>query len=245
MSGKVAVVTGGAGSIGEAIIEKLVEDGYKCVCLDADAAGVERLAARFGSDALFALSTDLTDEGEVSCSFNAIVERWGSVDSLVNTVGIIGSTTPIAGLSTDEFDLVFRVNVRSCFLTMRAALRQFHAQQTAGSIVNLSSIAAHRVRGGRGLYAMTKTSIEAMTIAAAAENFDRGIRVNCVAPGPIDSKMYRTMIAEGPKGKQAGGIGSAPLGQPADVANMVAFLLSDNARHCTGHTFFVDGGLAS
>ena len=87
---------------------------------------------------------------------------------------------------------------------------------------------------------MSKRAIEAMSVAAAAENFDKGIRINCVAPGPIDSDMYRLITVNEPAALKG-----AAVGQPEDVAALVAFLLSDEARHCSGHTYFVDGGVAA
>jgi NAD(P)-dependent dehydrogenase (short-subunit alcohol dehydrogenase family) len=238
---KVAIVAGGAGSIGRAIVGRLIDEGCRVACLDLDAG---RLAA-LGS-APFTLAVDLTDEAAVEDAVEAVAARFGRIDFLVNAPGLVGPTAAVVDLTVDDFERLFRANVLSQFLTLRAVLRRLRAQGEGGAVVNLSSTAAERGRAGRSLYGMTKRAIVGMTVSAALENIDRGVRVNAVSPGPIESEMYRSMVAGTPAGAQAApATQGAALGQPEHVASMVAFLLSADAAHCNGHVYTVDGGAAA
>jgi NAD(P)-dependent dehydrogenase (short-subunit alcohol dehydrogenase family) len=239
LQGKIIIVAGGAGSIGQAIIERLSDEGSRCVCIDSSAERLGLLSTRFGAK-LLTIAADLGDEHQVEAALRDVEAQLGKAHCLVNAAAIIGPTTEIVDLEIADFDALFKINVRAAFLTLRAMLRRLRANAQRGSIVNFSSTASARVRPGRSLYAMSKRAVEAMTIAAASENRARGIRVNCVAPGPIESEMYRSMISQ-----SGGTMGDVTLGQPRDVASLVAFLLSDEAAHCTCHVYFVDAGTAA
>jgi NAD(P)-dependent dehydrogenase (short-subunit alcohol dehydrogenase family) len=239
MAGKVAIVSGGAGSIGLAIGDRLAEAGCQLACLDIDGARLKQAAADRPAWAF--LQADLADEADVDRAVDAVVERLGRVDYLVCATGVIGPTASVAESSLDDFDFVMRANVRSSFVTLRAVLGRMYAQGGPGAVVTLSSTAAARGRAGRSLYGMSKRAVVGMTLAAALESGERGIRVNCVAPGPIESEMYRTMMADASVAPTSGAV-AATLGHPEDVAAMVAFLLSDDAKHCNGGVYFVDGG---
>lgn len=241
LAGKVAVIAGGAGSIGRAILARLLEEGCLVTCLDLRTDGLEEFADPC-PDRFLSLAVDLADEAQLDSAFDAVLSRFGRIDLLVNAAGLVGPTVAIAETSIDQFDSLFRSNVRSTFLSLRAGLRRLYAQGRGGAVVNLTSSATDRIRPGRGLYAMTKRAVAAMSIAAALESAGKGVRVNCVAPGPIDSEMYRTMLSGG---SPSAGQPAGPVGQPGDVAAMVAFLLSEEAAHCTGHVYFVDGGAAA
>lgn len=243
LPGKIAIVTGGAGAIGSAIVRRLIDERCRVVVTDLREDALAALAQTLPADDFVTIAADLTTEDGVRTVMDANLAAFGRVDLLVNAVGAIGRSAPITELTGDDLDAIYKVNVRSIFLMMKAVLLRLRAQGEGGAIVNLASIAAVRARAERALYGMSKRAIVALTASAALENGVHGIRINSVAPGPIDSEMYRTMVdaASAPVWSPS----DRPierLGQPGDVAGMVAFLLSDEAAYCTGGLYAVDGG---
>lgn len=240
LAGKIALVTGGSRGIGRAIVETLVAHGARVTFLyrgNADAAQAVVAAAPAGQ--VHAVQVDIVDAAACIAAVEAIVERDEGIDILVNNAGVTRDNV-LTGMADDELADVLDTNVTGTFNVTRA-VAPFMVSRRRGTIVNLSSVAAGK--GGRGQtnYAASKGAIEAFTRALAVELAPRKIRVNCVAPGVIETEMSQAVRdAAGDEVKSR--ILLRRFGQPQDVANAVWFLASPLAEYMTGQVVHVDGG---
>jgi 3-oxoacyl-[acyl-carrier protein] reductase len=244
LSGKIALVTGGSRGIGREICLRLAEAGARVVVnyhrskASAEEAGAE--IARRGREAdLFA--ADIARPEAVADLFAYVRTRHGRLDILVNNAGITKDNLLLA-MDLADWEAVYEVNLRGAFLCTKAAVEMMLPQH-AGSIVNIASVGA--VRGGRGQvnYASAKGGLVAFTRACAVELAGKGIQVNAILPGLIVTDMTKRLRA------RAGDallerIPQARFGDPADVADLAAFLASDRAKYITGQAIAVDGGLS-
>ena len=241
LEGKVALVTGGARGMGAAEARLFVKEGAQVAAADVlDDAG-EALATELGDAAAY-LHLDVTSEDDWTSAVSQTVERFGTLDVLVNNAGIL-KFAAIEQMSLRDYRQVIDVNQVGVFLGMRAVIATMKDSGRGGSIVNISSVEG--IRGAPMLvaYAASKFAVHGMTKAAAVELGTYGIRVNSVHPGGIDTPMVRAQgLEDVDLDKVFRGIPLGRAGVPEDVAQVVAFLASDDSAYCTGAAFVVDGG---
>ena len=240
--GKVALVTGGAGGIGSATVRQLAEGGAKVAIADRDGQRAQLLAEEFGDQAL-PVTVDISDEEDIDNCAQAIVERWGRIDLHVLNAGIPGSLAPFEELSAEDFDRVIAINLRGTFLGLRSAFRQYAAQGSGGSIVITGSICSLRGSDDLVPYHASKHAVRGLMQSAAVHGGERGIRVNGVAPGVV----LTDLVAGSPEGaadatRRAHIAPQRRAGTTDEVADLITFLLSDNAGFMTGEMVSIDGG---
>jgi 2-keto-3-deoxy-L-fuconate dehydrogenase len=248
LGGKVAVVTGGASGIGKAIAQSFAAKGAEVRVLDIDEAGATTTAEEIseaGGHAL-AFQCDVTDEKNVEDVFSRVAAK-GSVDVLVNSAGIAHVGT-IANTTAEDFDRVFRVNVKGAFLCMQAALRQM-TERGHGTIVNLASIAATAGLPNRFAYSMSKGAVLSMTLSVAKDFLHKNIRCNCISPARVHTPFVDGYLRRNYPGKEEEMFGelsrAQPIGRmarPEEVAALVLYLCSDLAGFLTGANIPFDGG---
>jgi NAD(P)-dependent dehydrogenase (short-subunit alcohol dehydrogenase family) len=246
LEAKVAVVTGGASGIGAAIVDRFIEEGAVVVVADLqDAVGPE-IVDRYGPSARFC-RTDVTDEAEVAAAVELAVSSFGRLDVMVNNAGIIGAVGPIAETTEASFDETVGVLLKGVFLGTKQAARVMTAQ---GSGVIISTASTAGIIGGLGphLYTAAKHAVVGLTKSVANELGPHGIRVNSVAPGSTVTPMTTTLSSAEPEEDEvvAERLASRCLlgiaGLPADIANGVVYLASDEARYVTGHCLVIVAG---
>ncbi|MFC1947510.1 3-oxoacyl-[acyl-carrier-protein] reductase [Chloroflexota bacterium] len=243
LTGKVAIITGSTRGLGNAIAKKLAEAGATTVVNGvSDATRVEKTAETIrsaGKDCTGVLADVGTSDG-VNNLIDTAVQKYGKIDILVNNAGIIRDHG-IMRMTEEDWDNVIRVNLKSVFLCSKAALK-YMLKQRSGRIISISSIIGIYGNAGQSNYSASKAGIIAFTRTLAKEVGSRGITVNAIAPGFIDTDMTRQLEEkwiEYLKSRTSLGF----LGKPADIAEAVAFLASDKAGYITGHILGINGGM--
>jgi NAD(P)-dependent dehydrogenase (short-subunit alcohol dehydrogenase family) len=248
LAGKVAIVTGGGAlddgiGNGRAAAILLARAGVRVFVVDLDRERAERtvamIAAEGGTAAVFV--ADVTDEAQARAMVEAVLERFGRLDCLDNNVGIGGGGS-VVEMAPESWRRVMQVNVDSMFLASRHAIPAMKQTAGGGAIVNVSSISALRPRGLTA-YSTSKGAVIALTRAMAVDHGPDGIRVNCVAPGPVYTPMVyaRQMTAAAREARRKASVLGIE-GTGWDIGRAVRFLLSAEARYITGQTLVVDGG---
>jgi 3-oxoacyl-[acyl-carrier protein] reductase len=240
---KVAVVTGGASGIGQAVVERLVRDDFTVVILDINEEGGNQFAAeiqRRGKQAMF-VRLDVTREADVEKTFQKIISDHGRIDVLVNVAGGSLHRHKIEEFPLDHWHAVIDVNLTSTFLCCRAVTGLMKSQKS-GAIVNISSDIGFSGDASRSAYAAAKAGIVGFSKTLALELASFGVRANVVAPGRIATKRVRATYSDAEWEAAAKRIPLGHAGEPEDVAEAVAFLASDSSRHMTGQTLHINGG---
>ena len=241
-TGKVAIVTGAARGIGQAIALKLAEGGANLAICDLNAEWLKETKAKveaLGVKAL-PLAVDVGDGEQVTATIDAVVKAFGSIDIMVNNAGITKDGLLIR-MSEADWDAVLRVNLKGVFLFTKAVAR-IMMKQRSGAIVNIASVVGIMGNPGQANYTASKGGVIALTKTTAKELGSRGIRCNAVAPGFISSKMTDVLSQE-VRDKYMEQIPLRNFGTQRDVANAVAFLASSEASYVTGQVLSVNGGM--
>jgi NAD(P)-dependent dehydrogenase (short-subunit alcohol dehydrogenase family) len=250
LRGKVAVVTGGGGGIGEGIAQELAREGASVVVADVDEGAAEETTERLrGSGAeAHTVRCDVSDEQQVVGLMEEAVNRFGGLHVVVNNAGI-GSYQSVTEATTEQFDRAIAVNLRGVFLCIKYAVP--HMRGSGGSsIVNIASVHSVQNVGGTAPYAASKGGVAALTRAAAIDLAPDGIRVNAICPGWTDTPLVQGIfdMAEDPQAarrevEERQLLGR--LGKPEDVGKAAVFLASDASSYMTGSLLFVDNGMTA
>lgn len=246
LTGKVAVVTGGASGMGAASALLMAERGARVLVADRDEQGAEAVAAAAGRSVAAALRVDVSDADQCAAMVATALSAFGRLDIAVNCAGVVdGEGVPPADTSLEQWRRILGTNLDGVFYCMRAEIPPM-IEAGQGSIVNIGSI--HSVTGiaGAASYTSSKHGVLGLTRTAALAYADHGIRVNCVGPGNMDTPMLRRAF-DRPGGEEGRAHAAAVqpmkrLGEASEVAEMVAFLASEAASFCTGGWYAVDGG---
>ncbi|MGZ0200244.1 SDR family oxidoreductase [Streptomyces sp. RM1] len=240
---RVAVVTGGSGGIGGAVARRLAADGTAVVVHYAGSAAkaeaVVKSVTAAGGTAV-ALPGDVADPTEMTGLFDAVEERFGSIDVVVNTAGIM-LLAPLAEMELEAFDRMHRVNVRGTFVVSQLAARRL---RPGGALINFSTSVTRLQQPGYGGYAATKGAVEAMTLILARELRGRDVTVNAVAPGPTATPLFVEGKSEELIARIAAAAPLERLGTPEDIAETVSFLAGPAGRWINGQVLFSNGGIA-
>jgi len=244
LSDRVAVVTGAAQGIGEACARRLARDGAKVALWDVDLAKVQALAEELKSHgtATFAQRCDVSRKADVEAALAATTRALGPVNALVNNAGIFRAAD-FLDITEADWDAVIGVNLKGSFLVAQAVAREMTAH-AGGAIVNMSSVNGTMAIPSIASYNASKGGVDQLTRVMALALADFGIRVNAVGPGTIATELARAAVL-GSEEAKARILSRTPLrrlGEPAEVADAVAFLLSDAASYITGEIVYVDGG---
>ena len=240
MHGQVALVTGATRGIGKAIAQQLVAQGVTVIgtaTSDAGAASISDYLGEHGQG----MTLDVADDASIQAVLGAVESRYGQLDILVNNAGITRDNL-LMRMKDDEWDSVLDTNLKSVFRLCKGVMRGM-MKRRSGRIINISSVVGTTGNPGQTNYCAAKAGLVGFTKALAKEIAARGITVNCVAPGFIDTDMTKTLTDEQ---KQAifSNIPAARLGQPEEIAAAVVFLASPAAAYITGETIHVNGGMA-
>jgi 3-oxoacyl-[acyl-carrier protein] reductase len=243
LEGKVALVTGASRGIGRAVAIKLAANGATVIVNyngnREKAEEVVRLISENGGNAEI-YGCNVAEEDTVSDMIKEIVDKYGKIDILVNNAGIAKDGL-LMKMSSDDFDKVMDINLKGTFNCLKYASR-YMLKQRFGRIINMSSVVGIMGNAGQVNYAASKAGVIGMTKSAAKELGSRGITVNAVAPGYIDTDMT-SGLSDSLKEKMTSLIPLGKMGNPEDIANTVLFLASDMASYITGQIISVDGGM--
>ena len=255
LTGKTAIVTGGARGIGRAIAERYVREGACVAIADLNEAGAREVAEAIGGEC-FGVRLDVTHQGSIDAMMRAVIERTGRVDILVNNAGLF-DLAPTIEITRESYARVFAVNVEGLLFTLQAAAKQMIAQGrdargVAGKIINFASQAGRRGEPLVAVYCASKAAVISLTQSTGLDLIRHGINVNAIAPGVIDSEMWDQVDAQFARheklqpGEKKRAVGAAVpfgrMGRSDEVAGLAAFLAGGDADYIVAQTYNIDGG---
>lgn len=251
-SGQVAIVTGAGGGIGRAVSLALSDVGAKVLLVDlSQASGLETeaLITQRGGSALF-VSADVSQQQDVEAYVKVAMDTWGRIDVFMNNAAWQGEISSIVNYPVEMFDKVMGINVRGVFLGLKAVL-PIMIKQGKGVVINTASLGAYIGTRNLGPYTASKHAVLGLTKTAALEVARKGIRINAVCPGPVDTEMLRQIELDQSKDsaaalslreQRAASIPDGRYADPSEVANLMLYLASDYASHITGQGVQINGG---
>ena len=237
---RVALVTGATRGIGKAIAQELAEAGHTVVGTATSDAGADTISTHLAEGGGMGIRLDVSDSEAVKAAVVMITERYGAPTILVNNAGITRDNLMMR-MKDDEWADVIGTNLSPLFTVSKACLRGM-TKARWGRIVNISSVVAQMGNAGQANYAASKAGAEGMSRAMAKELGSRAVTVNCVAPGFIDTDMTK-VLTDDQRSLMLGQIPLGRLGEPEEIAKVVAFLASDSGAYITGETIHVNGGM--
>jgi NAD(P)-dependent dehydrogenase (short-subunit alcohol dehydrogenase family) len=241
LSGKTVLVTGGASGLGRAIATEFVREGAAVLIADINLGDAEALSRelREKNGNAIAIEIDVRDPVQIRAAVGMASDRLGSIDILVNSAGI-ARLKPFLEMSIEDFDLVHEVNLRGTFIVGQEVARRMVGR--GGSIINISSASGRRGSYGRTAYGPGKAGVILLTEIMAVELAEHGIRVNALAPGPIETPIVAAQLTEAGRLNWTSVVPMARFGRPDEVARAAVFLACEDPSFITGHTLDVDGG---
>ena len=244
LDGKIALITGGASGLGEAIAHDYVKNGAAVAIADVngDAAKIVADDINAKGGRAIAVQADVSDEAAVVRMVDATVTRLGPIDILVNSAGI-AKLIPFLEVRVADFDLLHNVNVRGTFLVAQAVAKQMVGR--GGVIINIASASGRRGNYGRTVYGPGKAAVIRLTEIMAVELAEHNIRVNVIAPGPIETPIVAPNLTEEGRKSWTSVVPMARWGRPEEIATVATFLACDDSSFVTGHCLDVDGGFVA
>lgn len=244
LEGKVAIVTGGAQGIGKGIVERYVKENAKVAIFDIDKDMLEATEAEMkslGGDVI-AFTVDVLSKEQIFSAVNAVADKWGHIDILVNDAGIC-PWADFLEIPEEDWDKVMGINLKGYFLMSQAVGRIMSKQKDGGSIIHMSSVNGLAAEAQIAHYNVSKGGINMLTMSMALELAKYNIRVNAICPGFIDTRLNRSDIENEEWLKEyLKTIPMGRVGKPSDIASAAFFLASDDSTYITGHLLVVDGG---
>jgi NAD(P)-dependent dehydrogenase (short-subunit alcohol dehydrogenase family) len=252
LAGRVAIVTGGARGIGAAVVSRLATNGASVVIADIDVDSANTLAEsiRAGGGDVEAIPVDVGDEASIAALVDATIDRYSAIDILDNNAALTDSSVlamdqDVASLDIDVWDRTMAVNLRSQFLMAKHAVPHMVRGGRGGAIVNISSGAALKGDVTRTAYSASKAAVESLTRSIATQYGRDGVRANTIVPGLILTDAARAGIPADLLASYTTKTLTPYVGEPRDIAGLVSFLVSDDARYITGQTIMIDGGMST
>ena len=248
MSTRCAVITGGAGGIGAATAERLAAKGFAVLVVDRDLEAAEAVAQRLGQPSS-ACAADVSNEDDVKGYVAAAIERYGRIDAFFNNAGIEGAIASVEDYPTETFDQVLSVNLRGAFLGLKHVVPVMRTQGE-GAILNTASQAGVRGVPGLSAYVSSKHAVVGLSQGVALEVAAAGIRVNCLCPGPTNTRMMDDIsdAVRAAGGDPASFVDRMPVGrfgEPGEIADVAAWALSEAPAFMTGAVLTVDGAMTT